>query len=202
MSTAAQDQHEQEAGREPGAEPSEFEFPQASPPDAGGSVLEGLIERREEIARDTETVLPVEVFEGKLAVHYQLLEWKRTNEFAQRLQKAQGRDPLADLNASASLIAEAALGVLVPDPEQQGTPPEDAGPTWGWRSVDPRGEVRRFDSVLLGLFRIDVPPGKIKQRDVVRLVFNRDHAVTAHAQELLLWMQGANGEVSRDYAAG
>lgn len=196
--------HPAEAAAEGAADergPDDFDFEDAQPPATGGSVLDGLIERREEIARDVDTVLPVEVFEGKLAIHYQLLEWKRTNEFATRLQKAQGRDPLADLNASASLIAEAALGVLVPDPEQQGTPPDDAPPTWGWKSIDPGGDVVRFEERLLELFRIE-SPGKVKQRDVVRLVFNRDHAVTAHAQELLLWMQGANGQVSRDYAAG
>lgn len=170
----------------------------------GGSILDELRGRREDIAADQDTVIPVAVFEGKMAVHYRLLEWKRTQEFAQRVQKAQGRDPLADLHASGSLIAEACLGVMVPDPTQQGDPPEGAPSTWGWKSIDPSGEPVRFEVRLLELFRIptDSLPAKVKGRDIVRLVFNRDHAVTAHSQEVLEWMQDANGTVNREYAEG
>jgi hypothetical protein len=179
-----------------------YEPPETEALPGSGSILDELRERREAIASDTETVLPVEVFEGKLAVHYRLLEWKRTQEFAERVQKARGRDPLADLQASASLIAEATLGVLIPNPDEQGTPPEGAPVTWGWKSIDPSGEPVLFEQRLLELFRITNDGPKLKRRDIVRLVFNRDHAVTAHAQDVLIWMQSANGQVNRDFAEG
>lgn len=169
-----------------------------------GSILDELRTRRAAIEQDQDTVIPVAVFGGKMAVHYRLLEWKRTQEFAERVQKAKGRDPLADLNASASLIAEATLCVMVPDPTQQGDPPPDAPTTWGWKSIDPSGEPVGFERHLLELFRIDTAGlgEKVKRRDIVRLVFNRDHAVTAHSQDVLEWMQDANGMVNREYAEG
>lgn len=196
-----------DAEHEPATRPEPAPSPYVPPEgevDSTGSILDELRGRREAIADDLATVLPVMVFEGKLAVHYRLLEWKRTQEFAQRVQRAQGRDPLADLNASASLISEATLGVMIPDPDQQGTPPEDAPLTWGWKSIDPTGDPIRFEHRLLELFRIDTAglPAKVKGRDIVRLIFNRDHAVTAHAQTLLEWMQDANGQVNREYAEG
>lgn len=186
-------------------EPDPYPRPPSLPVD-GGSILDRITARRDEIARSEPAVLDVEVpgYEGLLVVRFRYPEggWKVISTAVERA--ADTRNPDGALTGNIDVLLACVHEVLGRDPATGDLVPLD-------RSAQPGDPPLRFTKELAALLKIAVPDEiKSKGRFIARHVFSPraeatgiydgDVALMTTGGRVISWLQGERDRVDEGLA--
>lgn len=146
----------------------------------GGSVLERLKRRREQLGADRTEVFDIPGYNGELAARYKPVDFEMLKKLLNKIDRS--KNPRIELLVMADILIMACDEILVRADGKLGP-------------LDPKAdEPVRYDDRLAEFFGFEAA----NARQVVFGVFNNDIAIPSHHKEVLDWMQGVTQENTED----
>ena len=158
--------------------------PQGQELPPGGSYLDRLRKRREQMVQSSQTAhrdieVPGYPDDLKIVVRFRPLTWEVLKQIGQRVEKL--RTARKELLGHADVLIRACDEILVRDKGEL-------------KPIDPSGEPTRFEVKLAEMLGFEAKSA----RDVVFGLYMNDIAVTAAHNELAEWMPQSNADINED----
>lgn len=167
-----------------------------------GGLLDRIVEIRKEVIESSTTTLDLDVpgYQKLLIVRYRYIDGIVTEHMGKKLRKelkkidGEGETLLGSVD---TLIA-ACEQILVRDPGNENCLRDDKGKVTDLRPIQP-GAIPpvQFDERLSEILKFD-PPAR-SAREVVRGLFNNDHAIIRQNIALSQWLADTTKEVDQDF---
>lgn len=145
--------------------------------------LERLRERREAIARERTTVMPVPGYGGELALVVRPVKWDDAKRIALRTERS--KSSRKELYAQADTIIAATESIVIRDPETGSVSP-----------LDPRADAVTFGSPELGE-ALGFQAGTA--REAVFAVFSNDIAVSSVSSDITEWSAASGDDADEEF---